>query len=272
MLSKLLKYEYRQTARFFLPVFGGVFCLAGITALVIQFAKGIPNVRLQVILTGVGAVAFVMWILAMYALVVMSVGIGVVRFYRMLGDDGYTMFTLPVSPMQLVWSKLIAAASWLGATLLALVVCTGVMVFTQAENVRTLFTAWEAELIPAQGYIWPLLGILPVFFVVASVFTFGQFYLSCLLGSKYHPKNRLLGSVAAYALLVLVIGVFQMVSVLAAASVVTYALPQLLMPLSANPWLAMIVIFSCFALWMAVVSAVLFAVIRRLVTCQINLA
>lgn len=272
MLGKLLKYEYRQTARFFLPVFGGVFCLAGITALLIQLAKVIPNVSLQGILTSFSAVAFVVWMLAMYALAIMSVCIGVVRFYRMLGDDGYTMFTLPVSPMQLVWSKLIAAASWLGATLLTLVVSIGVMVFTQTANVRMLLEVMETEFIAVQGYIWAIPGILLVFFVVASVFTFGQFYLSCLLGSKYYPKNRLIGSVVAYALLSLVIGVFMIVSVLAFFLVITYVLPQLFLSLSTNPWLAMMVCFSCFALWMAVISAVLFAVIHRLVTRQLNLA
>lgn len=272
MLGKLLKYEYRQTARFFLPVFGGVFCLAGITALLIQLAKVIPNVSLQGILTSFSAVAFVVWMLAMYALAIMSVCIGVVRFYRMLGDDGYTMFTLPVSSMQLVWSKLIAAASWLGATLLTLVVSIGVMVFTQTANVRMLLEVMETEFIAVQGYIWAIPGILLVFFVAASVFTFGQFYLSCLLGSKYYPKNRLIGSVVAYALLSLVIGVFMIVSVLVFFLVITYVLPQLFLSLSTNPWLAMMVCFSCFALWMAVISAVLFAVIHRLVTRQLNLA
>ena len=92
MLRKLLKQEFRATARVMLPLYLVTFVL--VLAALIQ---------------------------------------AVLRFRsNLLGDEGYVMFTLPVSTHQLVWAKLITSVVWfLGAAvidvlaLLALVVNLG---------------------------------------------------------------------------------------------------------------------------------------------------
>lgn len=71
-------------------------------------------------LAGLVAVAFVLALLATF---IVAVVLAVFRFRKnLLTDEGYVMFTLPVSPHSLVCSKLIVSTVWfLGAVVIDVV-------------------------------------------------------------------------------------------------------------------------------------------------------
>ena len=96
MLTKLLKYEFRATARVMLPLY--LILLA--TALGANLStRGMGDLGTLLVL------AFALAILAVF---IMSVVIMAQRFRQnLLGDEGYLMNTLPVQSWQLVLSKLV---------------------------------------------------------------------------------------------------------------------------------------------------------------------
>ena len=113
MLRKLLKHEFRATAR----VMGPVYLVLLVTALGANLStRGIMDSSFTIlrILGGLLALAFVVAILAVC---VVSFLLMLQRFYKnLLGDEGYLMFTLPVSVHQQIWSKLIVSSVWFIAT------------------------------------------------------------------------------------------------------------------------------------------------------------
>lgn len=97
MLRKLIKYEFRATARVMLPLYLVTIVLALLT-------RGAS-----------------LWL--ELATFIVAVVLAVFRFRKnLLTDEGYVMFTLPVSPHSLVCSKLIVSTVWfLGAVVIDVV-------------------------------------------------------------------------------------------------------------------------------------------------------
>ena len=111
MLGKLIRHEFRATGRIMLPVMGALLALALLANLSIRgLTSGLSDVPLLRILFILITVFFG---IAIVAAVVMTVVLMVSRFYRnLLRNEGYLMFTLPVSAHALVWSKLIVSLVW----------------------------------------------------------------------------------------------------------------------------------------------------------------
>ena len=118
MLGKLLKYEFRATARLFLPIYAAIAILAGLMLLL----RALPDDA-----TGVSFLTFMvglLYVVAAFGLVVTTVVVLVSRFYKnLLGAEGYLMFTLPVTTGQNILAKLIPAMCWtVGSSLLCFLV------------------------------------------------------------------------------------------------------------------------------------------------------
>ena len=111
MLGKLMKHEFRATGRILLPVMGAMLILAGLANLCLRsMVNGMTEIRILRILM-VLIVTFS--VIAVIATVVMALVMMVSRFYRnLLKDEGYLMFTLPVSTHALIWSKIIVSLVW----------------------------------------------------------------------------------------------------------------------------------------------------------------
>lgn len=109
MLRKLLKHEFRATARIMGPLFLIVLVLALTANLSLRFLLNgdqfIPNLLGGLLLFAFGT--------GMAALAIMSVVLMVNRFRtNLMGDEGYVMFTLPTSGHQLIWSKIMVSTVW----------------------------------------------------------------------------------------------------------------------------------------------------------------
>lgn len=122
MLGKLIKYEFKATYSIHLlmcAIVLGMSVICGLFSL-------IPTDQIVDDITHAGTVfAVMLQSLLQMLLGLMMSGITVttliliaVRFYKNLlgGDEGYLMFTLPVSRAQLLWSKLITAMCYIVLT------------------------------------------------------------------------------------------------------------------------------------------------------------
>ena len=121
MLGKLLKYEMKASARTLLPLYVGTMVVALICG--IQLALMTTSINgSDVWFSVVGhrndsLLSMFMYLLFFglcVAIVVLTIMIVVQRFNKsLIGDEGYLMFTLPVTQVQLLSSKLIAALLWI---------------------------------------------------------------------------------------------------------------------------------------------------------------
>ncbi len=100
MLGKLMKYEIKSCGRIFFPLYIIVLLFSILSGLFINFDDGMHNFEIIYVI-GV-LVAFGLFV----AMVVLTIVFIVQRFNKsFLGDEGYLMFTLPVSQKKLVLSK-----------------------------------------------------------------------------------------------------------------------------------------------------------------------
>lgn len=103
-MLKLLKYEWKACARVCLPMYAAVLLLALVNRLTMKdqvqaLMHGIPTALMALLYFGV-----------MVAVFVVIAVILIQRFYKnLLGDEGYLMFTLPVTVSQHIWAKTIIA-------------------------------------------------------------------------------------------------------------------------------------------------------------------
>lgn len=113
MLGKLLKQDFRATARIILPVYAAVPVLGLFTGLITRLCESQNGFLIRAI----GALVSFVFSLSLIAAVVTTVVLMILRFYRnLMTDEGYLMFTLPVSTTELIFSKLIVSVVWfLGA-------------------------------------------------------------------------------------------------------------------------------------------------------------
>ena len=175
MLGKLMKHEFRATARIMLPVMGAMAALALLANLSIRgLAGNLSNVPMLKILF---TLIIIFFGAAVVATVVMSLVIMVSRFYRnLLKDEGYLMFTLPVSVHELIWSKLIVSLVWFLAT--------GLLIFLVMALMALNLSHTNLEMILKQLPSWSeILGWLDEAGVRGQVITFlVQIVLGTLIG------------------------------------------------------------------------------------------
>lgn len=109
MLGKLIKHEFRATGRLMAPLFGALLLLAVFSRVANQILQQVPNPTR--VLYIVSVLLAIVYVLAGLGVMVFSTVLMIKRFHQnFLTDEGYLMFTLPVSVHSLLWSKLLTAA------------------------------------------------------------------------------------------------------------------------------------------------------------------
>ena len=208
MLGRLIKHEFRATARIMLPVMGALAALALLANLSMRgLADNITDVPiLRVFLV----LIVVFYGIAIVAAAVMAVVLMVTRFYRnLLKDEGYLMFTLPVSVHELIWAKLIVSLVWFTATgllICLLIALTGLNLSSSNLEMILRELPSRAEIrqmldgLGIRGLVNTLIlqGVLGV--LLGSVSTCLHFYAAMSLGHMF-TKNKVLLSVVFYVLI-----------------------------------------------------------------------
>ena len=197
MLRKLLKHEFRATAR----VMGPLCLILLVTAIggnvSIRIMDGSPNRLLNIF-----AVLFIMaFVVAVIGVCIMSMVVMIQRFYKnLMGDEGYVMFTLPVSIHQQIWSKLIVSSVWFITTGVALTIAVCIMVFDVAFVGD--FLRWLSEILNEITAFYAVNGaaifleFLVLIFVSCATMCL-QFYASMAVGHSFANHKGLL-SVAVF--------------------------------------------------------------------------
>ena len=102
MLGKLLKYELKATSRVFIPLY--------IAILVVSIVNGL-SLNLEIL--NIQGLATIVLMCLFISLFVITIVVTIQRFNKnLLKDEGYLMFTLPVSSKYLVLSKYLTSLIW----------------------------------------------------------------------------------------------------------------------------------------------------------------
>lgn len=110
MLTKLLKYEWKATGRVILPIAGGVLVLNLVSSLLGHFVNNTGHTMPWVgFLTALLTLATFLGMLAVLAVCFFA---SVQRYYKLLGEQGYLMLSLPVHAWQHIAAKLICGVLW----------------------------------------------------------------------------------------------------------------------------------------------------------------
>ena len=188
MLGKLMKYEFRATAIYFLPIYVVLVLVSGLRYVISLISQKFSN----------GFSAFSGFSLsAIYLLLALGLAITtfiviIIRFYKnLLGTEGYLMFTLPVSVEQNILAKLIPSVVWFfGSCVLGMLTIAPAMGLRFNDNPFTMFTGIRLGDVPEI-----LLAVLMVIGSIAGTFLF--YYLCMCIGQMFN-SHRFLASAGAY--------------------------------------------------------------------------
>lgn len=282
MLAKLIKHEFKATARVFVPMLGTVLALTAATALTVRLGGifALPGG------TGwgktvFGLVAGLLCLLTFFAMMAMMVAVMVItiqRFYKnLLGDEGYLMFTLPVTPAQHITAKLTVGTVWTIVSL-ALAFLGGGAVTSAVPGAAegSLTLAQFNEIFRAQMGIglWLPAAVVLVFFIIGTVNTYLQLYLCMAVGGQW-PTSRLGASIAAYLILNFGLQLLFVIGMIAGGVTlsVTGAMDALIpMVESAAPVAVMCGAMGAVGAVLLLGCVVYFCVTRWLLTKRLNLA
>lgn len=195
MLGKLMKYEFRATAIYFLPIYVVLVLVSGLRYVVSLISQKFSN----------GFSAFSGFSLsAIYLLLALGLAITtfiviIIRFYKnLLGTEGYLMFTLPVSVEQNILAKLIPSVVWFfGSCVLGMLTIAPAMGLRFNDNPFTMFTGIRLGDVPEI-----LLAVLMVIGSIAGMFLF--YYLCMCIGQMFN-SHRFLASAGAYIVIQMVL-------------------------------------------------------------------
>lgn len=193
MLGKLLKHEFKATARLFVPLYITVVVFSIINRLIIpiyNMSDTSPFIYKMAVVIGMFA-----YITAMVGLVLMTLVVMIQRFYKsLLGDEGYLMFTLPVQPWMHIVSKLAISMLW---TVVSTFVGIGTILLTFSKYIFTpeFYNEWSRmssqlrEALGSYGVIVSLESIIMILLSIASAILL--IYASIALGHLFN-KHKLI--------------------------------------------------------------------------------
>lgn len=205
MLTKLLKYEYKATARVFLGLYLALFITAAIMGISVSFSdmgKAVSfltgmNVNANGTTFGnsmitIGTLVYSCLVIAMFVLLYVTI---CQRFYKnLLGSEGYLMHTLPVSPASLVLSKLLVALFWVAASVLMLFFTLVILALaaTQGQIVQYIDLN-DYFFIQPDAFLLSMIPVLLCQFVVSIL----SIYLAMMIGHQT-TKGTLALSIIAF--------------------------------------------------------------------------
>ena len=241
MLGKLMKYEFKATARLFIPMYLILLVLSSVNRVLLELSGYSTNFTLfpagstlQNIFEMLAGTTTMIYVLAIFAVLFLTFIIFVYRFYKnLLGDEGYLMMTLPVKPSQHLWAKLHTSLIWTICSALAcclslvilLINADGVewMVKNLPEMFRLMFQIDSVEKVHIIFYIIELAAVM-----VIGVYSGVMFYYACLaIGHRMSRKHKLLSAVGAYLIISFAMQVIGVILLIISGSVFDFSFMNL---------------------------------------------
>lgn len=199
MLGKLIKHEFRATA----PTMLGLFAVLMISSLGARFSLNVLSHGGTAFTDVLAVILEIIFFVAGFASGFACVALMITRFAKnLLGDEGYVMMTLPVTPAQHIWSKLIVSTVWFfGSAIFGML--SMMIAFANTVNYKYIFDRIGAvfQYIGTAGVLNGILSfILGIIVIAAFIFiSCLLFYASIATGYSFDKHKKLLSVVFFFA-------------------------------------------------------------------------
>lgn len=240
MLGKLTKFEFKATARTFLPLYVAaiVMTLLNKGFLYIQesrifgdYGEGVIG-KIIAVLGGFMMFTFVLFIVA---IAFFTIFITVQRFYKNLfTDEGYLMHTLPATAKAHIGSKLIVSVVWTLATVIVILLSVFLLVINKDiweqikaffENLPTYSVVFEASM---NVGLYEFIGLFAGNIALTIPMGIMNFYLAIALGTVIMPKHRIGGAFLSYVIIQTVSQIVSSIALAVGALIMADSLTQML--------------------------------------------
>lgn len=202
MLRKLMKAEFQATARYFLPAYLLLIVLAVMSRVTLSVTLQ-SNEFLQNMFVNIPTFVIVtFYILSLIGVCVITFLVAVLRFYRnLMGDEGYLMFTLPVTTAQHIWNKLIVSLVWSVCSVLVCILTFFILMADQNlfSDLADFFAAVGALYRQGGFHAWLITLLLLLFLLSCAVHGYLQIYGAIATGSQV-KNHRVLAGIGFYLL------------------------------------------------------------------------
>ena len=202
MTGKLVKYEIKSSIKLMCVIWTALILVSILFSISIHVLNDYAGVARHSALNTIAAVIEVatgfMCFAVFIALIVMTLGIVIIRFYKgLLGDEGYLMHTLPVKPWQLITGKGIVAACVVAVSIAVSIISMLILLGSESfslmqELTRSIGWIWDVD---PKFTLFVVEGILLlVLYTLKSIY---HIYASLAIG-QLAGKHRILLSIADY--------------------------------------------------------------------------
>lgn len=218
MMNKLLKYECLAVGRILVPIWAGTAVFSLLSAMMSRLNASLSGVMGTPITSVLESLLQLATALFIFASIAAGVVLNIQRFYKLLGEQGYLMFSLPAAPWQHMAAKLLCAC---GSTIASILISIGCVWMANSDG-ETEAAQTVAEQFTLQNTMGTVFLVLLVVLSLISAYLY--LYLCMAIGSHW-PQQRTLASIATYFVLGFIL---QMVSVFLfiVAAIVMSNLPQ----------------------------------------------
>jgi len=195
MVKKLIKYDFASYMRLLIPIQLAVLGIAAINR-VVQIFENYDNEIYGIIFGS----SVALYVISMIVALVLTVIIAIVRFYQgMYSNEGYLSHTLPVTPTQHIFSKLIVSMLFMLGTLLTIFV--SLCIVTLGEMNIELFKS--AGFLLAKGFErlrWNLPFYIAELLALMIISFFGGMLMMyfCISVGQLAKKHKILAAVGVY--------------------------------------------------------------------------
>lgn len=206
MLKKLFKYEWKAIWK--IPAFINLFLVVITLAGVISLLSPLWNQDYSDIINALLVLAILFYFLAIFAGSIAVAVYTAIRFYKnTYTDEGYLTHTLPVTPRDIILSKLFVGSIWNIITAIVIVFSIIVLTFTALINFGdfNIFAEW-GEILPylqdiiTQEFgmtVWGFNLYLILYFILSTIFSIIMMYAAISLGQLF-TKHKVMGSFLWY--------------------------------------------------------------------------
>lgn len=194
MLGKLMKYEWKNTMIFLLPLHVALL-------LVTICGRLVTGLGLKGSYDLIVVVALVLYFSSVIIISIATTIYLLFRFYKnFFTDEGYLMFSLPVTVNQLLLSKLIIAVVWhlinICLSIVSVIVILSIPKFM--IYLKDVFSIMQESLVTMTGMNFQTICIfIFILTLISTVEGMLMFYLSIAMGN-FFGRHKIIGSFASY--------------------------------------------------------------------------
>lgn len=212
-MKKLFMFEFFSVCRILVPVWCGTLLLSLLIGGLGILSAQLPALGESLPYLIIYTFAAILFIFAALASIIASVVLGIQRFYKLLGDQGYLMFSLPMPAWKHIGARLLCACLTTTLAVAVFALCGAVLSFSSIQS-GSLITVANFQFLAFDDLadlLWNGYALLIWLLCLATAYLF--LYLCMAIGAQW-PQHRLAASILTYFLLTFVLQVLMMIAVI----------------------------------------------------------